>query len=276
MRCSQSLWRWVLPLWLLVSSSPEGFCLNGPITLSAEDIMAKAVARAQCVNSGGPAAGYSYTKRVVVEDFDSQGKITETKEKLFRFKSGLGSLEQIKINGQIACAARLKKEEDRIARQGPNLVDAKTARRDDHWEKYVTPELAAKYQFSLRGRKLLNGRSAYVIAFRPRSANLPVRQIADHLLNQLTGTIWIDEQEFEIARADISAQCKVTLGGVLELLGSLKNFSYALERIRLEDGTWFNRAANGDFEGRKLLEMTHVKTRSETSDFQRISAKVAP
>ena len=43
------------------------------------------------------------------------------------------------------------------------------------------------------------------------------------------------------------------------------------ERIRLEDGTWFNRAANGDFEGRKLLDNTHVKTRSQTSEFQKVT-----
>jgi len=54
-------------------------------------------------------------------------------------------------------------------------------------------------------------------------------------------------------------------------LGSLKRFNYVLERIRLQDGIWFNRMANGDFEGRKLLDTTHVKTRSETSGFRRNS-----
>jgi len=58
----------------------------------------------------------------------------------------------------------------------------------------------------------------------------------------------------------------------MELLGSLKKFSFALERIRLADGVWFNRVASGDFEGRKLLDNTHVKTRSETSAFHKISA----
>ena len=57
----------------------------------------------------------------------------------------------------------------------------------------------------------------------------------------------------------------------MEVLGSLKKFNYAVERIRLENGVWFNRSASGDFEGRKLLDATHVKTHSETSGFQRIS-----
>ncbi len=262
-----------MPLGWLLFSGQAAICFNPPATLRPEEIVRAAVTHAQSVSADSRRAGYSYTKQVVVEDLDTQGRITETKEKLFHFKSGLGSIEQIKINGRVACAAELKKEEERVARQGPQLVDGKTAKRDDHWEKYLTPELVTKYQFTLRERTFLHGRPTYVITFQPLSGNLPVRQISDRLLNQLAGTIWIDELEFEIARAQITAQSKVSLGGVLELLGSLKRFSFSLDRIRLADGIWFNRLANGDFEGRKLLDTTHVKTRSETSDFQKTSAR---
>ena len=263
--------RWVFVAGMLLVSGRTGICLSPPSELTAEQIVRKAVDRAQSAQADSRRADYAYTKQVVVEDLDNQGRVTEKKEKLFRFKAGLGSLEQIKINGQPVGSARLKKEEERLIRQGPQLVDAKSARRDDHWEKYLTSELIAKYQFRLRERKLFNGRPTYVIAFQPSSGNLPVHQIADRLLNQLAGTVWIDAQEFEIARAEIFAQTKVTLGGVMEVLGSLKKFNYAVERIRLENGVWFNRSASGDFEGRKLLDATHVKTRSETSGFQRIS-----
>lgn len=266
-------WRWMLPLSWLLLSGQAGSCFNPPASLSAEEIVRKAVVHAQAVKADRRRAGYAYTKQVVVEDLDTRGRITETKEKVFQFTSGLGSLEQIKINGRVADGAQLKKEEDRTLREGPQLGDAKTAKRDDHWEKYLTPELVSKYHFTLLERKLLNGRPTYVIRFQPLSGVLPVRQMADRLLNQLTGTIWIDEQEFEIARADICAQSKVTLGGVMEVLGSLKKFTFALERIRLEEGIWFNRLASGDFEGRKLLDTTHVKTRSETSNFHKASAE---
>ena len=57
----------------------------------------------------------------------------------------------------------------------------------------------------------------------------------------------------------------------MDLLGSLRTFRFDLERVRLDDGIWFNRRASGDFEGRKLLDNTHVKTRSETSGFCKIA-----
>src|SRR5437899_976950 len=141
--------RWIFVAGLLVSGRP-GICLSPPSELTAEQIVRKAVDRAQSAQADSRRADYAYTKQVVVEDLDNQGRVTEKKEKLFRFKAGLGSLEQIKINGQPVGSARLKKEEERLIRQGPQLVDAKSARRDDHWEKYLTSELIAKYQFRLR------------------------------------------------------------------------------------------------------------------------------
>ena len=35
--------------------------------------------------------------------------------------------------------------------------------------------------------------------FEPISHNLPVRQIADRLINQIAGKVWVDAQEFEVA-----------------------------------------------------------------------------
>ena len=264
-----SNWHRFLIALLLLSGLPAHASTSE--SLSADEIIRKTIARVQSSKGDQRRADYAYFKQVVVQDLDPQGKVTETKEKLFRYNSGFGSLEQIKVNGQRLDAARLKKEEDRVTQQGPQLVDSKSAKRDDHWEKYLTPELAAKYQFTLLDRDLVNGRPTYVIAFQPRGSNLPVHQMADRLLNQLGGKIWIDEQEFEIARAELSSQSKITLGGVMEVLGSLKKFSYVLERIRLEDGIWFNHLASGDFEGRKLLDNTHVRTRAETTGFRRIS-----
>src|SRR5882672_201329 len=69
-------------------------------SLSADEIVRKVLARAQTAREDARRGGYTYTKHVVVQDLDNQGRVTETKEKLFKFSSGLGSLEQVKVNGQ--------------------------------------------------------------------------------------------------------------------------------------------------------------------------------
>jgi len=53
-------------------------------------------------------------------------------------------------------------------------------------------------------------------------------------LNRISGTIWIDADEFEIARADVRLGSEVDLlGGVV---GSLKKLAYTMTRTRVADG----------------------------------------
>jgi hypothetical protein len=91
----------------------------------------------------------------------------------------------------------------------------------------------------------------------------------DRLLNQLSGTLWIDAEEFEVARAEVSLQSEVNLLG--GLIGSLKKLAYTLERTRVAEGVWFSTLANGDFQGRKLLDPTHIKTKSQSVHFHRVA-----
>src|SRR5947209_4704526 len=141
------IWLWAACLLLL--SGRAGLCLNPPASLTADEIMRKAIGRANAASGDARRADYAYTKQVIVQDFDPHGRVTETKEKLFRFQAGLGSLEEVKVNGRQIDGARLKKEEEHFARQTSQLIDTKGCKRDDRWEKYLTPELAAKYRFSL-------------------------------------------------------------------------------------------------------------------------------
>ena len=72
-----------------------------------------------------------------------------------------------------------------------------------------------------------------------------------------------------MARAEISLRSEVNLlGGII---GSLKKLDYTLERTRVADGVWFSTLANGDFLGRKLLDATHIKTKSQSVHFHRLA-----
>src|SRR5690242_13326276 len=115
---------------VLLLTGQAGICVNLPAGMTPEEIVRQAAARAQSEKTNDRRIDYAYTKQVVVEDLDNQGRVTETKEKVFRFSSGQASLEQVKINGQIAVGARLKQEEDQLARQRSQLSESKTSKRD--------------------------------------------------------------------------------------------------------------------------------------------------
>jgi len=263
-------WRCILGLMLLASSIHALRAESRPLT--AEEIIDKTVRKASSSNSTNRRAAYNYSKQSITEKVDGDGHVTERKEKRLQFEGGRGKVVQIKINGRMLSPEELKAEQQQIAEEDAKMTQSSNlSRRSDNWEQLLTPELMRRYSYRLIGEEEVSGRKAYVLMFRPGSEDLPVNQLTDRVVNQLTGKLWIDAQDFEIAQADLWLLEDVTLWG--GILGSLKKFDYHIERVRLEDGVWANRLTRGEFRGRKFLGSMFVRTRSECSDFRKTVAK---
>lgn len=249
----------------VLSSGVEGMRAWAEAEPSAESVIQKAVSHAEQQPSGVGAPGYTYTRVSVTEQLDASGKIRERKEKVFEVSTHAGSTSArlVAVNGHPPRQADLKVQSDNEINVRQILGESKTASGTSQ-DNFLTPELVARFDFKLLGQTEVNGRPAYELAFEPRSPELPVHHIIDRLLNQLSGTLWIDAGEFEIARADIRLRSEVDLlGGVI---GCLKKMVYSVTRMRLGDGVWVNSTSRGDFEGRKLLDSMRIKTQSRTTN----------
>jgi hypothetical protein len=260
------------PVWigLLILGLASGVAGRAQAPLSADDIVQRAVQRAESPAAREARPPYRYTKHTVTDELDARGRLKDRHEKLYevRVESGLSRLKLVQINGQSLSAEEQKKQDaqDLAARQ--KMTDARPGKKGDERENFLTAELVAKYKFKLIRELPLNGRDTYELAFEPASANLPANHLTDRFLNQLAGTVWIDTQEFEIARAEVHLQGEVALWG--GMIGTLTQCNYTLERVRQPDGAWFNGLSRGFFEGRKLLEPMLIRTRSESTGFQRL------
>jgi hypothetical protein len=254
---------------LVVLGGAFGSSLHGKELSSAEEVMQKAVERAQRATVQKERPSYTYKKSTVTEELDASGKVKERKEKLYEVvvDSGLTYLKLVKVNGKNLPPSELKKQEERELKDREKLAQRKTSNGGDDRENFLTRELVAKYDFAIVDQQVINDRPAYVLTFQPKPG-LPITQAVDRLLNQLAGKIWIDEKEFEIARIEIHLRSEVTLwGGVL---ASLKRCTFTLGRARLEDGIWFNTKSAGDFEGRKLMDSARIRTQSESTNFRKL------
>ncbi len=264
-----------MPVWigLLVCGLSCVLAARAQSPLCADDIVQRAVQRAESPAAREARPPYRYTKHTVTDELDSQGRLKDRREKLYdvRVESGLSWLKLVQLNGQSLSADEQKKQDaqDLAARQ--KMTDAKPGKKGDERENFLTAELVAKYKFKLIREVQLNGRDTYELAFEPLPS-LAVNHLTDRFLNQLAGTVWIDAQEFEIARAEIHLQAEVALWG--GMVGTLTQCSYTLTRVRQPDGTWFNGLSHGFFQGRKLLEPMLIRTRSEATDFQRLDLAV--
>ncbi|HET7625922.1 MAG TPA: hypothetical protein VFM25_11730 [Verrucomicrobiae bacterium] len=232
--------------------------------MSADEIIQRAATRAQQTNTGALPA-FNYTKVTLTEELDGSGNIRERKEKVYdaSFRDGASHLNLTEVNGHAPTADDRKKQRENASMFQRLLGDSKKP--GDNGS-FLTPEIAAHFNYKLLGETNLNGRAAYRISFAPKSPEPPAHDLVDRLLNRVSGTLWIDREEFEIARADVSLESEVNvLGG---FAGSLKKLAYTLVRTRIADGVWFNTLSSGVFEGRKLLDSTCIKTKSEATNFR--------
>lgn len=253
---------------VLLAGLKTGLGSTTPAALSAGDIMRKAVERAESPGARSARPDYRYTKRTVLEELDSKGRLKEHKEKLYEVlvESGLSSLQLVQVNGQMLSAGELKKQNEKEIAERQKITDGKAAQKGDERENFLTADLVGKYKFTLLGEKTLNGRRAYLLSFEPKR-ELPIHKLTDRFLNQVAGTVWVDAEEFEVSRVEVHLNAEVALWG--GIIGTLRQCDYTLERTRLSDGVWFNSFSHGMFEGRKLLEPMLIRTRSQSSNFRR-------
>jgi len=256
---------------LLVAMRISAVAVAPDVPLSADEIMAKAVERAETVRTHNSQPSYLYSKHTVTEDLDMRGRVKDRKEKLYQVsvEAGLSYLKLLQLNGQSLSTAELKKQEEHETAERQKMTDGKfVSKGGDLREDFLTADLVAKYNFSLGEQKQINGRNAYVLVFTPKPG-LPIKKFTDRFANQIAGTVWIDAEDFEIARAEIHLQGEVSLWG--GMIGVLRYCRYTLERTRMPDGVWFSSLSHGIFEGRKLMEPMLVRTRSESSNFHHAS-----
>ncbi len=262
------IWR-ALPILLLLSGTVPVLSQTES-GLSAEEIIQKAVARAQQTENASGLPEIVYTKCSVTEELDDSGKVKERKEKVYEvsFRDGASRVNLLEVNGRTPTADDRKKQTENEMNLRQILGQSKTGKNDTR-ENFLTPDLAARFDFKLIGQVEVNGRAAYQVSFSPKNPEAPEHKLADRLLNRISGILWIDAQEFEIARADVSLRSEVNLlGGIA---GTLKKLAYTLVRTRVADGLWMSTLSSGDFQGRKLLDSTHIKTKSESLNFRRVA-----
>jgi hypothetical protein len=259
----------VSPL-LLVLSGICGSMAHAGVLPSADELIHKAVERAQQCQARAGQTGYSYTKVSVIEELDSAGKVKERKEKVYQvsLRDGASYVKLVEVNGRAPQGAELKKQSENDGSFRQLLGESKNSKGSNR-DNFLTPELVARYEFKVLHQTEVNGRLAYEIAFHPKNPEPPVHRMIDRLLNRISGTIWLDAEEFEVARAQFQLASEVDfLGGVL---GSLKKLAFTVTRTRVADGLWLNSVSSGDFEGRKLLDSMRIKMSSRVSNFRAFS-----
>ena len=219
-----------------------------------------------------------YVFRLVtqVDDLDARGKVKRRREKEYEAKinGGWTALRLLRINGEDLTPAQMRKEEEKDLRFRQQATQSSSPLGSDRRENFFTPELIHHFRFRFKGHETIEGRPTFVLDFFPRDSAAPVKNAPDRLLNQVSGTLWIDEEEFEVAKAEFRLNGEVNLWG--GILASLKKMDCKLVRQRVAPGIWFNLSFDAFLEGRKLADAFHMRVRSASSQFHLPPVEPAP
>ncbi len=240
--------------------------LAKPGSPSVETILSNVVARAHAVASQKDPV-YAYKQTTVIEELDSKGTVKERKEKLYDVKliGGLPRAKLVLVNGKQLTGKALEEELERDRKRAQRFEDKKSGK-DPNVEVLISRELVSRYIFQLKGLEEHNGRPAWVLTFKPRSDDLPINKMQDRVLNKLSGLVWVDCEDFEVARADLHLASRVTLFG--GFAGALDIFDLEMNRARSPFGTWYNQSGSLRIEGRKLFSPIRFKASESADEFQ--------
>jgi hypothetical protein len=209
---------------------------------------------------------YQYTRVRTWEYRDSRGKLKSREEKRSVENKPLRMAAQDVASKPVLPPPVVKNEP--VSETHSNIRGKALKVKD-----YSIPNLIKRFQFTIVGREMLNGRPTLVADFKPASDHLAVNSFVDKFINKAAGRVWVDEEDYAIAQAQLYLTEQVNvLGG---LVGAVWKFTYAFTRLRTPEGYWFARSMDWHLEGREVVVNRIVDYHERKLDEQKIVTTTA-
>ena len=169
-------------------------------TLSAQDIVERAIERAKWKDNKNFDARFSFRMFNESEKLDQKGQVEEREERVYENQpiDGAPYMRLVEKDGQPLTEEELEKERKREVKYRKRL--ANKSQPDDEDRVAFDEELVSRYNVHRQGMEDIRGRTAYIISFDPKSGPLPAKKRMDYALNKSAGRLWIDAKTYEIAQ----------------------------------------------------------------------------
>jgi hypothetical protein len=232
-------------------------------------VMQRLLARAQALAKAEHGPEYACEKRLLIEELDGRDQPAKSEERLYqvRWVGGLPLERLVRIQGRQLSDAELRKEAQREERLRQKFAGVDVKKKAAEKEEWVTAQLLERYQFQTQERIVMHERPTLVVSFRPKTGKLPAKNIADKLLNQLAGTVWVDEAEADAAKFSVTLLEPVSFGW-FGILGALNQCRVMSERERMPAGVWLPTRQSLLVKGRFSFNAFRFRVTENSSGFQ--------
>lgn len=235
---------------------------------TAEELLARMVERARVIGAETNRLVHHFTKTSWHEKLDAAGRVTSVREKTYEvtLERGLPHNRLVAVDGQPLPPVESERRTEGERRVRNRYSASGSGRADESVSALINDDLVARFEFTVTGREEIAGRPVLVLVFRPRPGPLPSERLADRVINLLHGTVWVDEAEAEVARADVRTEGALRLWG--GFLGAVEYLEFQIDRSRTPAGAWYNRRGVFTVRARKLWESLHFRAREVAGEIR--------
>ena len=229
---------------------------------------------------------YLYRSDVTEEELDKHGGIkhAETKEYEVFWVEGVPVQRLMKKNGRELSAAEQKKENERIDKDAAKAkarrakADEQGKESDARGDELMTASRVLELgSFSNARRIVLNGRDT-IVADYAGNPKAKTRDRFEDVVRDLAGTVWVDEQDRVLVRAEGHFLNDFKIGGGL-LVNIQKGTSFSMRQRKVNGEVWLPEEIDGRGSARALLLFRfNGRIRAMESDYRRFKAtsKILP
>ena len=200
---------------------------------AASNLLQRVVERAQFVARAGQTNHYAYEKHSLTEELDDKDEVIKSAKKHYQVKliGGVPFTRLVKVQGRELTAKELEKQNERETAFRQRITRVDLQKKAKRKEGLATFELVDRFDFQVTQREIIEGRPMLVVTFSAR-AGAPDKSMEDKVFQQVFGTVWVDEEEAEMAKLDARVRGPVSLG-LFGAVGSLNKFQATIERSRM-------------------------------------------
>ncbi len=243
-------------------------------SLTATQVLEEAMAKAAQEDERELVSKYRFKVFRVRDKLDGQGGLKERDEEVFEnvLIQGFPYQRLTEKNGRALTEKERKEEGKRESEFREKIAKREDPTGAEENGFSLNQDLVGRFDFSLEGVEEVEGRSNYVLAYRPKEGKLPVKRRMDRVLNKAEGRIWVDQESYEVSRIEFELKDKVKLWW--GLIGSIQEVKGTVQRQEVDPGVWFPTGFDLYLKGRILFRSLHSRQKVRWSEFIRVTSSV--
>ena len=213
---------------------------------------------------------FTYLREANIYDLKTDGSVRKKTQKLYRAFTDGRDQQLLKIDGKEASARdrskdrahNLERQQKFLHRQSRPTSEKKN---DDLMAKNMDL-FRDKFLATLKGEEKRNDRLTYLIELKPKASHTLKNRFVDRLMNQIHAKVWVDKEEFRIARLEMKLKNQVSfLGG---LAGLLRDIQIDVDQKQIKPNLWVDEEITAFFDVRVFFKTYRFKMESESSKFE--------